>query len=87
MSTAVCAEEIPPKKMRCPDCGVKGEFPGDFTPTNVAEYCDVCRFHRNHDLTYDFRCPMCIARLWLSRLQALRILLLHSATMRSEETR
>ena len=78
-------EEIPVKKLQCPDCGVKGGFPADFTPTNVAECCVVCRFHRNHDLTHDFRCSVCIARLWLSRLQALRILLFHPATLRPEE--
>lgn len=85
--TSTTAAEIPVKKLRCKDCGTKAEFPASFTEKEAAHYCEVCRFHLNHELTYDFRCPVCVARLWRSRLQAVRILLLHSAVLRSEEMR
>jgi hypothetical protein len=87
MNSTGLTEETPLKKLRCPDCGTKADFPSTFTPKDAASCCEVCRFHLNHELNYDFRCPMCIARLWYSRLQAVRILFLHCAVLRSEEMR
>jgi len=87
VTSATLTEETPLKKLRCPDCGTKSEFPASFTQKDAATYCEVCRFHLNHELTYDFRCAVCVARLWYSRLQAVRILLLHSAVLRSEDMR
>jgi hypothetical protein len=87
VNTAAPADETQLKKLRCPDCGTKGQFPASITQKNVSDYCEVCRYHLNHELTHDFRCAVCVARLWFSRLQAIRILLLHSALLRSEEMR
>jgi predicted RNA-binding Zn-ribbon protein involved in translation (DUF1610 family) len=87
VNTAALTEETPLKKLRCPDCGTKGEFPSTFTPKDAAACCEVCRFHLNHELNYDFRCPVCVARLWHSRVQALRILIFHPALLRSEDMR
>jgi uncharacterized protein (DUF983 family) len=88
VNTGVLTEDTQPqKKLRCPDCGTKGEFPSTFTPKDAAACCEVCHFHLNHERTHDFRCAVCVARLWYSRLQAVRILLLHSAILHSEEKR
>jgi predicted amidophosphoribosyltransferase len=87
MNSVATADQIPLKKLRCQECGTKAEFPASFTEKEASQYCEVCRFHLNHELTYDFRCPVCVARLWHSRLQAVRILLLHRAVLRSEEVR
>ena len=87
MNTTAPIEETPLKKLRCPDCGTKGEFPSNFTLKDASGCCEVCHFHINHELTYDFRCSVCVARLWHSRLRAVRILLLNSAVLRSEDLR
>lgn len=87
MNSATASEQIALKKLRCPDCGTKSEFPSTFTAKDAAACCEVCHFHQNHELTYDFRCPVCVARLWHSRLQAIRILFLYRSALRSENER
>jgi hypothetical protein len=77
----------PRKKLRCPDCGTKGEFPANFTQTEVRDCCQVCLFHLNHELVYDFRCAVCIARLWQARLSAIWILLFRPSLLRAEDMR
>jgi uncharacterized paraquat-inducible protein A len=64
------------KKLRlcCPNCLVKNEFPSNFTTDDLPLFCDVCQLHQNHEL-HDPRCPLCVAKLWRTRLQALSILL------------
>ena len=61
--------------LRCPDCGTRGEFPGNFAQRNVPDCCDVCRFHFKHECVHDIRCAICAAHVWLARLRAIRILL------------
>ena len=87
MNSVGAADQIQLKRLHCQECGTKAEFPASFTEKEASQYCEVCSFHRNHDSAHDFRCAICTARLWYSRLQALRILLLHRAVLRSEEMR
>jgi DNA-directed RNA polymerase subunit RPC12/RpoP len=76
------------KKLCCPECGSRGPLSAaEFTEKDAGLRCRVCNFHLNHDLVHDFRCPFCIAHLWLSWLRAIRILLFHSTYLRSEEPR
>lgn len=87
MNSVATADQIQLKKLRCQECGTKAEFPASFTEKEASQYCEVCSFHQNHELTYDFRCPVCVARLWHSRLQAIRILFLYRSALRSENER
>jgi hypothetical protein len=74
-------------KLRCSNCGTRGDFPASFTQRDATHYCEVCGFHRNHKLfqDHDPRCPICVARWWLVRLRAARILLFRPALLRSED--
>ena len=85
MTASAIATKSTWKVFRCPSCGTKGEFPADYTPHDASQLCDVCRFHRGHELVYDFRCAICVARLWQSWLRALRILLFQSEALHSED--
>jgi hypothetical protein len=85
MSATLASTQSLWKVARCPSCGTKGEFPSDSTNLRESEYCEVCRFHRGHELVYDFRCAICVARLWQSWLRALRIFFSRSEVLRSED--
>jgi uncharacterized protein (DUF983 family) len=74
-------------KRRCPECGTTGEFPASFTQKQVSDCCELCRFHLNHELVHDFRCAVCIARLWQARVRALRILIFHPGLLSGEDAR
>lgn len=69
-------------ELRCPDCQVKQEFPHNFTADDLPFCCDICAFHRNHELTHDALCPVCVARLWRIRLRAFLILLRNAPALR-----
>ena len=75
------------RKRRCSECGTMDEFPLGFTPAEVREWCEVCRFHARHALEIDFhsRCAICIAGFWQSRLRALRILFARPELLRWED--
>ncbi len=87
MSAAAAPIKPLRRKLRCPDCGTKDDFPASFTQKNVPDYCDVCRFHFNHECAHDLRCAVCTARLWLARLRALRILLFSRTLLQPEDAR
>jgi predicted RNA-binding Zn-ribbon protein involved in translation (DUF1610 family) len=87
MSASIVEVEPRYTKLRCPDCGTKGEFPASFKQKDVPNGCDVCRFHFNHELVHDFRCPVCIARLWQAHFRALYILLRYRALLNREDER
>jgi hypothetical protein len=76
----------PTKRLRCGVCGTKTEF-SNFTQKEVTEWCQTCRYHLAHEQQIDFhpRCALCLARYWKAQLNAIRILLLRPAALRSEE--
>ena len=73
------------RKLRCLGCGTAGEFPANFTKEDVADCCVVCHFHFTHESAHDFRCAICIAQLWQSRLRAIRILLFNPPLLRLDD--
>jgi len=85
MSVTLASTQSLWKASRCPSCRTRGEFPADCTAQDMAGFCEVCGFHRRHELVHDFRCAICIARLWQSWLHALRIFLSRSEVLRSED--
>jgi hypothetical protein len=74
-------------RRRCPECRTTGDFPDTLSAKELVRYCAICHEHRCHqnDFDYHARCAICIARYWLARIRALRILLLNSPVLRSEE--
>ena len=74
-------------KLRCPDCGTKDQFPVSFAKKNVPFCCDAFRFHFNHECAHDNLCGVCIARVWLSRLRAVRVLFFHRGLLAAEDSR
>jgi hypothetical protein len=76
---------IDTKKSRCADCGIADQFPAEFTQEEATTYCEVCSFHRNHGIVHDFRCPICVARVWQAWLRAFRILLFHPSVWRASD--
>ncbi len=87
MSVTLASTESAWKVSRCPACGTRGELPSGSANLDVSDYCGICRFHHGHELVYDFRCAICVARLWQSWLRALRIFLSRSEVLRSEDFR
>ncbi len=75
------------KRLRCGVCGTKSELSGEFTQEETTEWCKVCRFHWHHSQDIDFhdRCAICIGRFWQARINAVRIMLLRSSALRSED--
>jgi hypothetical protein len=74
-------------RLRCPDCGAKDQFSASFEEKNVPEHCAAFRVHFNHEFAYDHLCAVCIARGWLSRLRAIRVLFFHPGLLAAEDPR
>ena len=74
-------------KLSCPDCGTKDQFPASPVKKKVPFCCGVFRFHFNHECAHDDLCAVCIARVWMSRLRAVRILFFHRALLAAEDAR
>lgn len=72
-------------RLRCPDCKTRDEFPDNVTADDLPLFCDVCRFHREHELVHDARCAVCVAKLWRTRLRALLMVLLRAPAARTDE--
>jgi hypothetical protein len=74
-------------RRRCPECRTPADIPDTVSVKDLIRYCAICHEHRCHlsDFDYHARCPICIARYWLARLRALRILVLGGPVLRSED--